>query len=122
MSTAHLAERFFDAVERGDIDTVRSIYAPHAVIWHNYDDVETSREENLAVLADFVARTTSRSYEQRRLTEFDGGFVQQHELRIGGTGGAVRVVHAAIICRVVDEQIVRLDEYFDPAQVISSSV
>ncbi|MCC7257297.1 MAG: DUF4440 domain-containing protein, partial [Gammaproteobacteria bacterium] len=32
-----LARRFFDAIEQGDIATVRAIYAPDAVIWHNTD-------------------------------------------------------------------------------------
>ena len=30
-----LITRFFDAIERGDIDTVATTYAPDAVIWHN---------------------------------------------------------------------------------------
>jgi len=29
--------RFFAAIEAGDIDAVRSIYAPDALIWHNDD-------------------------------------------------------------------------------------
>jgi uncharacterized protein len=29
--------RFFAALEAGDIETVREIYAPDAVIWHNDD-------------------------------------------------------------------------------------
>lgn len=121
MTPGQLAERFFDAIERGDIDAVGSIYAEDAVIWHNYDAAETTRAENLDILAEFIARTSSRHYEDRRVHEFDGGFVQQHTLRLVGTSGSERRVHTAIVCRVVDDRIVRLDEYFDPRQISASS-
>ena len=42
--------RFFAALEAGDIDTLREIYAPDAVIWHNNDLIEQPVEENLKVL------------------------------------------------------------------------
>jgi hypothetical protein len=42
--------RFFAALEAGDIDTVREIYAPDALIWHNDDLVEQPVDENLKVL------------------------------------------------------------------------
>ncbi|MGH9269678.1 MAG: hypothetical protein ACRDZ2_00205 [Ilumatobacteraceae bacterium] len=35
-----LAERFFAAIEAGDLDAVGGIYADEAVIWHNHDGVE----------------------------------------------------------------------------------
>jgi ketosteroid isomerase-like protein len=42
--------RFFAAIEAGDIDLVRAIYAPDALIWHNDDLIEQPVEENLKVL------------------------------------------------------------------------
>jgi ketosteroid isomerase-like protein len=45
-----IVSRFFDAIEAGDIETVRAIYAPRAVIWHNDDLVEQSVPDNLKVL------------------------------------------------------------------------
>ena len=50
-----VAERFFTAVESGDLEAVRAIYAPDARIWHNHDRKEQTVEENLKVLA-WVAR------------------------------------------------------------------
>ena len=35
-----LAARFFAAIEAGDIDAIRAIYAPDARIWHNTDGIE----------------------------------------------------------------------------------
>lgn len=41
---------FFAALEAGDIGTLREIYAPDALIWHNDDLLEQSVEDNLRVL------------------------------------------------------------------------
>ena len=51
-----LADRFFAAVEAGDIDTVRDCYDPAVAIWHNTDDLEQTRDENLATLAGMALR------------------------------------------------------------------
>jgi ketosteroid isomerase-like protein len=112
-----LAKRFFDAVERGDIATVRDCYAPGARIWHNTDDAEQGPDENAAVLTGFVERIPNRVYANRRLKVFDGGFVQQHELQGERRDGVKVRLTACIVCQVKDGKITRLDEYFDSAQV-----
>jgi ketosteroid isomerase-like protein len=115
---AALAQRFFDAIEDGDIETMRASFTPDAVIWHNSDELDTSVEQTAMVLTGMVARIKNRKYDQRRVQIFDGGFVQQHVL----TGnrvfddGPVRLP-CAIICQVEDGKITRLDEYFDSAHV-----
>ena len=112
-----LAKRFFDAVEAGDIDTLYGCYAPAAKIWHNTDDAEQSRDDNAETLRGFVKRISNRVYANRRLHVFEGGFVQQHELRgVRADGAAVRLT-ACIVCAVEGGLITRLDEYFDSAQV-----
>jgi len=100
-----LADRFFAAVEAGDIDTVRDCYDPAVAIWHNTDDLEQTRDENLATLAGMARRIADRRYEVLRREVFPGGFVQRH------------ILHACILCSVENGRITRLDEYFDSAQV-----
>jgi ketosteroid isomerase-like protein len=114
---AAFAKAFFDAIEAGDIETVRASYAPGVAIWHNTDELENTRDENLAVLAGLVNRTKSRHYEKRRVNVFPGGFVQQHELRIIRPDGVELTLPACIICKVEGGVIIRLDEYFDSARV-----
>lgn len=115
---ARLAQRFFDAIEDGDIDTMRASFTPDAVIWHNSDERDTTVEQTAMVLTGMVARIKNRKYADRRLQIFEGGFVQQHVL----TGNrlfddsAVRLP-CAIICQVKHGKITRLDEYFDSAHV-----
>lgn len=113
-----MARRFFDAIEAGDIETMRSSFAPHAEIWHNTDELIVTRDQTAQTLTGMVARIKDRKYADRRLTAFPGGFVQQHVL----TGvrvhddGPVRLP-CAIICKVEHGRITRLDEYFDSAHV-----
>ena len=112
-----LAERFIGAIERGDIETVRDCYAPNAVIWHNTDGAEQNREENAAVLTGFVERIPKRTYANRRLVAFDGGFVHQHDLKGVRRDGVEVTLPACIVCKVEGGRITRLDEYFDSAHV-----
>ena len=112
-----IAERFFAAVAGGDIDAVRGIYAPDAVIWHNFDRKEQTVDENLATLA-WIARTFEAfGYEERRCVATETGFIEQHLTR-GRTGkGEEFSFPACIVCTVVDGRITRLDEYLDSARI-----
>jgi ketosteroid isomerase-like protein len=112
-----LAKHFFDCVELGDIDGLVDCYAPDAVIWHNTDELEQNREDNRATLTGMVKRISGRVYDNRRLTAFPGGFVQQHVLRGVRGDGVDLALPACIVCAVVDGKITRLDEYFDSARV-----
>lgn len=117
-SIRDLATRFFDAIEAGDIAAMRESFAPDAEIWHNTDELVGDRDQTAQVLTGMVARISDRKYADRRLNVFAGGFVQQHTLT--GTrkhdSGAVRLP-CAIVCRVENGLITRLDEYFDSAHV-----
>ena len=113
-----MATRFFDAIEAGDIETMRDSFTPDAEIWHNTDELIVTRDQTAATLTGMVARIDEREYADRRLTVFPGGFVQQHVLKGVRThdGGAVRLP-CAIVCKVEGGRIIRLDEYFDSAHV-----
>lgn len=113
---ARAAARLLDAIETGDVEVVRAIYAPDAVIWHNTDNLETTVEENLRVLGGFVKAVRERRYQNRRLDVFDGGFVEQHLLTgRRATDGKALSLAACIVCKVSNGRITRLDEYFDSA-------
>ncbi len=114
-----LCERFFAAVASGDLDAVRSMYAPDAVIWHNNDDAEQSVEQNLRVLRWATSNITGFRYEDARMTVTADGFMEQHVLRGTAPNGDEVRVPACIVCAVRDGRITRLDEYLDSAQVAS---
>lgn len=111
-----LAERFFGAIERGDIDAVKAIYAPGARIWHSHDLCEQSVEENLRVLAWMARHLPNRRYRVHRRVAIPGGFLQQHTLEAATAGGPFSMP-ACIVVEVTDGRIARLEEYLDSARV-----
>lgn len=111
------AKRFFDAIEQGDVDTLRASYTPDVGIWHNFDGKMQTREENVATLQGMVARISDRQYADRRIEVFQGGFMQQHVLWGTRKDGSRVSLPACIICRMRDGLIFRLDEYLDSAHV-----
>lgn len=117
-SIAALATRFFNAIEAGDIAAMRACFADDAAIWHNTDELVVTPDQTAQVLTGMVARIKEIAYADRRLTAFPGGFVQQHVL----TGKRIHDdepvrLPCAIVCRVEQGLITRLDEYFDSAHV-----
>lgn len=114
-----VARRFFDAIEQGDIETVRETYHPDVRVWLNTVGIERTREENLAVLNGLIGKTSHRQYLQRRVAPTPDGFVQQHVLRAVHTRGPVLELPAALVCKIENDRIIRLDEYFDPAPLMA---
>jgi ketosteroid isomerase-like protein len=111
-----VADQLFTAIEKGDVDAVRSIYSPDAVIWHNNDELEQTVDQNLRVLQWVCDNLAERAYEDVRRQEWDGGFVQQHVLRFTRDGQRLGVP-ACIVATVSDGKITRIDEYLDSAHV-----
>jgi ketosteroid isomerase-like protein len=105
--------RFFAALEAGDIDTVRAIYAPDALIWHNDDLIEQPVEENLKVLAGLHKAVSGLHYEVIRRAPADDGVIQQHILRGRLRNGQEVALHAAMYLQVRDGHVTRIEEYLD---------
>lgn len=115
LGNLEVAERLFAAISVGDVDAVRELYSPDVVIWHNFDQVEQTRDQNLRTITWMTENVKDVRYEEIQRHEFDGGFVQQHVLRGTGPSGGALEMPACIICRVEDGLITRLDEYLDSA-------
>lgn len=113
-----MATRFFDAIEAGDIETMQSSFTPDAEIWHNTDELIVTPAQTAQTLTGMASRIRDREYADRQLTVFPGGFVQQHVLKGVRVHDGVSVrLPCAIICKVENGKITRLDEYFDSAHV-----
>ena len=114
--TLALRDRFFAAVTSGDIEAVRACYAHDAVIWHNYDGISQSVDENLRVLGWIARNVRDFRYEDVRCQPTPTGFVEQHITCGTSPGGTEFAIPACIVCTVVDGLVTRLDEYLDSAQ------
>lgn len=109
-------DRFFAAIEAGDIDTVRAMYTPDAVIWHNDDLIEQNVEDNLKILKALHRTVSGLRYEVVRRAELPDGVIQQHVLHGVLPNGKPVTLHAAMYLRVRDGRISRIDEYLDSAR------
>jgi ketosteroid isomerase-like protein len=110
-----VADALFAAIERGDVDAVRELYAPDAVVWHNFDQVEQPVEDNLRTLAYLHRKVAGMRYTEVRRVVIDDGFVQQHVLRGDAPGGPLEMP-AMMRVWVADGRVTRVEEYLDPAQ------
>jgi ketosteroid isomerase-like protein len=108
-----LADRLFAAVLAGDIDALRAIYAPEAVIWHNTDGVEERVEEHLRVAAWMAKIISDLRFDDVRRVATSEGFVAQHIVRGRTPSGREANIPWCAVGTVVDGRITRLDEYLD---------
>jgi ketosteroid isomerase-like protein len=112
-----VAERLFKAIEAGDVDAVKDIYAPDAEIWHNTDGVVQSPADNVRTLTWLTTNLRDIAYTEIRRSATDDGFVQQHVLVLTNRAGQRVEVPACIVVRITDGRITHLDEYIDSAVV-----
>lgn len=112
-----VASRFFAAIERGDLDAVRELYAPDVQVWHNVTNRTQTRDENLKLLKYFTGRVSERRYEIHAREFFPGGFVQRHTLHGKLVSGELVAAPVCLVVHVAGGKIERLFEYLDPATV-----
>jgi ketosteroid isomerase-like protein len=113
-----VADRLFDAIQRGDYDTVDGMWADDVLVWHSGDPKDNERPRALRVIRWFMDVTATRSYEILDRQLFDGGFVQQHVLRAARSDGVSIEMRVCIVIKVnASGLITRIDEYFDPSDM-----
>ncbi len=116
MDNAAIAHALFNAVDAGDFEGFTSLFAPGAVIWHNYDQTEVSIPDTAAVLKGLKSLVKSAAYGDRRYMSVPGGAVAQHVLRVTTLDG--QLVEMPVMLRMFIEggMIQRIEEYFDTGQ------
>jgi ketosteroid isomerase-like protein len=111
-----LADRLMGAIEAGDIETVKSCYAPGVAIWHNFDEIDQSLEDNLKVMHWMARHLLERKYTIEKRRYFEDGMLQQHVLTGITPDGTPFRMPACIVFTMRQGRIARLEEYLDTAQ------
>src|SRR5262249_4925839 len=75
-----LCHRFFDALERLDLEAVGEMYAPGFTFWINLTGAESSRVANLETLREGYAILRRRTYDDRHVDTFETGFVARYSV------------------------------------------
>lgn len=101
------------AIEAGDVDAVRSIYANEAEFYLYFlDDMARSWEDVEPILRGIVGGARCIRFRDVRLTAMSGGFVQQHTLSVEKNNGGTGEMHGVILFRVNNAgKVLRMDEY-----------
>jgi len=113
------ADKFFDAVAGGEMDAVRRYYRDDVAVWHNFDNLDQDKESNLATLASIPDRYDTFEYADIRHTPIEGGFLRQHVIK-ASRNGKHALVPAILRVYVDNEQVYRIEEYFDYGQLKSA--
>ena len=120
-SLRSLANRFFDALECRDVGEIEKLYAADMRFWFNVTKNEVSKEENLAAIAQGYARHRRRTYNDRIIHTFEGGFLMQYTLNIVQHTGETLTLWAALVAQCRNGQITRIDEYLDSGKFTGQS-
>lgn len=102
------------AIEKGDMDEVRRCFAPTALTWHNFDEIEQDVHAMAAMLGHLCAHSTSRNYEDRRITTVGSQAFLQYTLTAAlHSGGRFRMPAMMRLEIDSDGLVARIEEYFD---------
>jgi ketosteroid isomerase-like protein len=108
-----LCHRFFDAIEARDVVTVASLYHEDLQFWFNATDKTSTKAENVAAMGAGYARHRRRTYNDRIVHTFAGGFVMQYTLNIVAHDGTQSALFPCLVALCEGGQILRMDEYID---------
>ena len=111
-----LCMRYFDAIERRDVDTIAELYAPEFAFWVNLTGAESSREQNLSTLRDGYALLRRRSYDDRTIDTFGTGFLVRYSVNVVQHDGRRSSFPACIVAQCKDGRITRIEEYMDSSK------
>lgn len=110
-----LARRFVAAIMAKDIEAIRAVYAPDARIWHNFDNLYQTVEDNIRGVHWIHKVLQGVRYDVKRIQPFPGGYLQEHVLRGTLANGEAFAMPACVVCTVKEGRITALDEYLDSA-------
>jgi hypothetical protein len=102
-----LADRFTTAIAAADIQTMREIYTPDAIIWHCTDAVELSVDA-LDGLLTAIGSVSTCSVEVLSRQTTATGFVQTQVNTYALTGGSEVVLRCALLVTTDGERISRV--------------
>ncbi len=113
-----LANRFFKAIERADIDAVAQVYAPEVEYWVNVRDQSRGLDTVLELVERFSTKVRNLHYEVESRDFFPGGFVQRCRITGKTASGEAMNIPLCLVIYVENGRIVRLYEYLDSASIM----
>lgn len=116
MDDVAIVHALFDALDAGDYERFKTFFTDDAVIWHNWDLVDTPIEATATALAGLKSQVKDPKYEDRRYEAVPGGVIAQHVLRVTAPDGKRAEMHAMMRIYTQNGKVRRVEEYFDLGQ------
>jgi hypothetical protein len=111
-----IAADFARASRTNDADLYRSLCAPGAVTWHNFDELEVGSDQTVRTVGWLHRAVADLEWSDVALLPTPTGWVSQTILSGTAPGGPLRV-HSCVIVTLDDDGLVqRVEEYLDSAQ------
>jgi len=113
-----LVTRFMLALEQADEVVIRQSYADDAAIWHNFDNLEQTVDDNIASLHWLRGHLNNIRYADALHCDIPDGLLQRHVMRGTSASGESVALPACVIFTIKENRISRLEEYLDPAPLL----
>lgn len=114
-SPDEVADALIRAVTHGDLELAAELYADDATLWQNTTGATSTKAQALKTIGWLSKTLQNIEYRDVRRRVWEGGFVQEHQLRGGTASGDTLSVDACMVATLRDGQIVALHEYMDSA-------
>lgn len=107
--------RYSAACRAGDVDAMRDLSEPDAVVWHNFDGHEITAEQGRSALRWLHKLVPDVQWEDVAVRATPQGFVWQTIVTGQAPGGDMRA-HTCVIVTLSDRgKVQRTEEYVDRA-------
>ena len=113
-----LVNQFMSALEQADESVIRQSYADNAVIWHNFDGLEQTVDDNIASLHWLRGHLDEIRYADVVHHDIADGLLQRHVMTGKSASGELVALPACVIFTIESERIARLEEYLDPTPLL----
>ena len=111
-----IAARFAASSRTNDGDAYRSLCAPGAVTWHNFDEIEVPTDKSVRTVAWLHKTVKDLTWTDVALSPTPTGFVSQTIMTGSTPKGELRILSCVLVTLNDDGLITRVEEYLDPAQ------
>ncbi len=118
MDHVEIAKRFIAAIDAAEPAAIRQIYAEDARIWHDFDGVEQTVDENLGLLKQLRTVMPSAHWHLGRIESLPDGFLLTYELK-AIIGGKELATPACVIGTVANGRITYLQEWINAGRMMS---
>lgn len=114
-----LVNQFMSALEQADESAIRQCYADNAAIWHNFDGLEQTVDDNVASLHWLRGHLEDIRYADVVHCEIADGLLQRHVMTGTSASGESLAMPACVIFTIEGGRITRLEEYLDPTPLLN---